>query len=194
VRAWLTAGIFGGSLVLAAFGVLPLAVAGFLGAFMVFVTRCVSSQDVYREVEWRVVILIACMLALGTAMESTGTAAFLAEKLGALMEGRKPLWLLGGFFVLTVLLTQPMSNQAAAAVVVPIAVAAANYLDLNPRPFVMMIAIAASCSYMTPLEPACMLVYGPGRYKFMDFVRVGTPLTVIVFGIALTLVPLIWPL
>jgi di/tricarboxylate transporter len=58
----------------------------------------------------------------------------------------------------------------------------------------MMIAIAASCSYMTPLEPACMLVYGPGRYKFMDFVRVGTPLTVIVFGVALTLVPLIWPL
>ena len=105
-----------------------------------------------------------------------------------------PLWLLGGFFALTVALTQPMSNQAAAAVILPIAVQTATHLQLNPRAFAIMIAVAASCSYLTPLEPACLMVYGPGRYRFIDFIRVGAPLTVLIFALAILLVPRIWPL
>jgi di/tricarboxylate transporter len=93
-----------------------------------------------------------------------------------------------------VLLTQPMSNQAAAVVVLPIALQTAAQLQLNPRTFAMMIAVAASCSYMTPLEPSCMLVYGPGRYRFVDFLRVGFPLTVIIAILAVVLVPVFWPL
>jgi di/tricarboxylate transporter len=104
------------------------------------------------------------------------------------------VWLLGAFFLLTLVLTQPMSNQAAAAVILPIAIQTANDLGLNPRTFVMGIAVAASCSYLTPLEPACLLVYGPGRYRFADFVRVGAPLTLVIFAIALWLVPKVWPL
>jgi di/tricarboxylate transporter len=170
---------------------LPIAVL--LGAFAIFVTRCIDPADAYRDIEWRVVILIACMLALGQAMVQTGTAVYLAGHVAAATGGLSPFWLLAGFFLLTVLLTQPMSNQAAAAVIIPIAIQTANHLGLNPRTFAMGIAVAASCSYLTPLEPACLMVYGPGRYRFTDFVRVGAPLTVVIFVIAMAMVPRIWP-
>jgi len=134
------------------------------------------------------------MLTLGVAMQYTGTAQYLADLLTKLVGTWNPLWLLTGFFALTVLLTQPMSNQAAAAVVIPVAVQTAIQLGLNPRTFAMMIAIAASTSYLTPLEPACLMVYGPGRYRFMDFIKVGGLLTVAVFLIAIILTPMLWPL
>jgi di/tricarboxylate transporter len=193
-KAWRTTLIFVGSLALAASNIMPLAVAVLVGAFATFLTRCISPSDAYREMEWRAVILIACMLALGEAMLRTGTAAYLAGHVAAWTAGVSPLWLLGGFFVLTVALTQPMSNQAAAAVILPIAVQTAAHAGLNPRAFAVMIAVAASCSYLTPLEPACLMVYGPGHYRFMDFMRVGLPLTLLLLVIALLLVPLTWPL
>jgi di/tricarboxylate transporter len=193
-RAWRASAIFCGSLVLAAFSVVPLAVAVLLGAFLTFATKCVSPADAYREVEWRAIILIGCMLALGQAMSDTGTANYLADLLTSMTSGLSPLWLVAGFFLLTVALTQPMSNQAAAAVIVPIAVHTAARLGLNPRTFVMTIAVAATCSYLTPLEPACLMVFGPGRYKFSDFFRVGAPLVVLLFVLAMVMIPRIWPL
>ena len=193
-RAWRAMLIFSGALTLAATGVLPLAVSVLLGAFAVFVGRCINPADAYRDIEWRAIILIACMLALGQAMAKTGTADFLAAHVASLTSSFPPEWLLGGFFVLTVLLTQPMSNQAAAAVIIPIAIETAEHVGVNPRTFVMGIAVAASCSYLTPLEPACLMVYGPGRYRFADFMRVGAPLTVIIFVLAMVFVPSVWPL
>ncbi|MEO6004104.1 MAG: SLC13 family permease [Opitutus sp.] len=193
-RALRATAIFFASLAVATFNLLPLPVAALLGAFMIFATRCISPSDAYRHVEWRAVILIACMLALGEAMLRTGTAAYFAQLLAAASVGSSPLWLLGGFFGLTVLLTQPMSNQAAAAVILPIAVQTASHLHLNPRSFAVMIAVAASCSYLTPLEPACLMVYGPGRYRFVDFLRVGAPLTLLIFALAMLLVPRYWPM
>ena len=126
-------------------------------------------------------------------MEATGTAKFLAGQIVKLMGRSQPVWLLTGFFALTVLLTQPMSNQAAAAVVLPVAIQTARQLGLNPRSFAMMIALAASCSFLTPLEPSCLLVYGPGRYQFVDFIKVGVLLTVLIYVICVVLVLLIWP-
>jgi di/tricarboxylate transporter len=193
-RAFRAMAIFTASLTLAASGIVPLPVAVLLGAFAVFVTRCVNPTEAYREIEWRVVILIACMLALGQAMSQTGTAQFLAGHVADATTGFSPMWLLGGFFVLTVLLTQPMSNQAAAAVILPIAIQTATHVGVNPRTFVMAIAVAASCSYLTPLEPACLMVYGPGRYRFGDFLRVGGVLTLVIFALAMVLVPKYWPL
>ncbi len=104
------------------------------------------------------------------------------------------MYILAGFFVLTVILTQPMSNQAAALVVLPVAVKTAVALGLNPRTFIVAVTYAASFSFITPLEPACVLVYTPGRYKFMDFVKIGSILTVIVFIAAMIFVPIFWPL
>lgn len=193
LRAWRAMAIFATALLLATLNILPLPVAVLLGAFATFVTRCITPTEAYREVDWRVVILIACMLALAEAMRHTGTATYLAAGVANLTDGWSPVWLLGGFFLLTVLLTQPMSNQAAAAVILPIAVQTAVHLDLNPRTFAIGIAVAASCSFLTPLEPACLMVYGPGRYKFADFIRVGAPLTLVVFALALWLVPAFWP-
>lgn len=87
-----------------------------------------------------------------------------------------------------------MSNQAAAVVVIPVAIQTAIHLGLNARTFAVMIAVGASCSFITPLEPACLMVYGPGNYRFFDFVKVGSILTVIIFAIALLMVPWLWPL
>src|ERR687891_332775 len=186
--------IFAGALLLGTFQIVPLPAAMLLGALLVFVTRTISPDDAYRQVDWKILILIGSMLGLGVAMQSTGTAQFLAERLTELVGSWNPLWLLTGFFALTVLLTQPMSNQAAAAVVIPVALQTAVQLGLNPRTFAVMIAVAASTSYLTPLEPACLMVYGPGRYRFMDFLKVGGLLTVIIYVLAIILTPMLWPL
>ncbi|HEY7529560.1 MAG TPA: SLC13 family permease [Gemmatimonadota bacterium] len=185
--------IFVGSLVLATFKVVPLAVAVLAGALVAFVTRCLSPEEAYREVEWKVLILIGSMLALGAAMEETGAARWIAGEVVDFVGTADLRWLLAGFFGLTVLLTQPMSNQAAAVVVLPVAIQTALQLDVNPRTFAMTVAVAASCSYLTPLEPACLMVYGPGRYRFMDFFRVGALLTLLIAALAVLLVPVVWP-
>lgn len=192
-KAWRALAIFSASMVLAATNVLPLAIAVLLGAFGILATRCVQPAEAYRDTDWRVVILIACMLALGQAMIGTGTAGFLAQHLARHIGGLSPRWVLGGFFLLTVVLSQPMSNQAAAAMIVPIAIRTAIELHFDPRPFALTIAIAASCAYITPLEPACLMVYGPGRYRFWDFVRVGGLLVLVLAALVVFLVPRIWP-
>jgi di/tricarboxylate transporter len=193
-RAPIAIAAFAGALALATAKILPFPVAVLLGALVVFVSKCITPQEAYREVEWKVIILIGCMLALGVAMQETGTAAWVAGKIVSVTSTLDPRILLGGFFVLTVVLTQPMSNQAAAVVLVPIAIQTAVALGLNPRTFAVMVAVAASCSYMTPLEPSCLMVYGPGRYKFVDFLRVGGILALIILAIAIVIVPMAWPL
>lgn len=185
--------IFVGALAAATFNLLSLPVAMLLGALLVFLTRCITPEEAYREVEWKILILIGSMLALGVAMQNSGTAQYLANLIVTNLGGSNPIWMLSAFFLLTVLLTQPMSNQAAAVVVVPVAIQTALLLGLNPRTFAVMIAVAASTSFITPLEPSCLMVYGPGRYKFIDFIKVGSLLTVIIYGIAILLVPRIWP-
>ncbi len=193
-KALLAIGIFVGALLLGVLKVVSLPIAALLGAFGVFISKLVTPEDAYREVDWRAIILIACMLSLGAAMEATGAAKYLAGLVVGWTGDAGPLWLLSGFFVLAVLLTQPMSNQAAVAVVLPIAIQTAIQLNLNPRTFAMMVAVAASCSYLTPLEPSCLMVYGPGRYRFADFLKVGSLLTVLIFIVAILLVPRVWPL
>ena len=186
--------IFAAALIAATFGLASFPVAGIGGAFFMLLARCISPEEAYRKVEWKVLILIGSLLSLGAAMEATGTGKYLAAQLIGVIGAQDPVFVLAAFFLLTVALTQPMSNQAAAIVILPIAFETANQLGLNPRSFAMMIAIAASCSYLTPLEPSSLMVYGPGKYRFSDFVKVGLPLTVLIFAIAIVMVPLMWPL
>lgn len=192
-RAPLAIGIFVAVLALASFKILPIAVAVLLGGFLVLVTRCLTPEEAYREIEWKALILIGSMLAVGAAMEQTGAAKYLAAQIVDLAGTANPTWLLTGFFFLTVVLTQPMSNQAAAVVVLPVAIQTAVTLGLNPRTFAMMVAVAASCSYLTPLEPSCVMVYGPGRYRFVDFLKVGALLTVLIYVVSILIVPAVWP-
>jgi di/tricarboxylate transporter len=193
-HAWPAVGIFTAAIAAATLEIVPLAVAFMTGAVLTLVTRCLTPEEAYRDIEWKVLILIGSMLSLGAAMQETGTAGLLAEWIVDLAGGANPLWLLTGFFVLTVVLTQPMSNQAAAIVILPLAIETAIEAGLNPRTFAMMIAVGASVSYLTPLEPACLMVYGPGRYRFIDFLKVGALLTVAIYLIAILLVPRVWPL
>jgi di/tricarboxylate transporter len=189
----LAIGIFVAVLVATTCGVsLPL--AAMAGVLLVFVTGCITPGEAYRSVAWKAIILIGAMLGLGAAMDHTGAAKYLASLLVSLAGESNPLWLLTGFFVLAVLLTQPMSNQAAAIVLLPVAIQTALQAGLNPRTFAMMIAVAASTSYLTPLEPACLMVYGPGRYRFVDFLKFGSVLTLLIYAISIALVPLVWPL
>ena len=193
-RAPLAAAIFVAAILAVTFlGVsLPVAMVG--GAFLMLVTRCLTPEEAYRQVEWKALILIGAMLSLGAAMEASGAGKYLARQMIDLVGEGNPYLLLASFFVLTVGLTQPMSNQAAALVILPIAMRTGLELGANPRTFAMMVAVAASCSYLTPLEPSCLMVYGPGKYRFSDFLRVGSPLTIIIFIIAMLIVPRVWPL
>jgi di/tricarboxylate transporter len=193
-RARIAIAIFLVALLLGITEVVPLPVAVLGGAFVAFITRVITPEEAYRDVEWKAIILISSMLALGVAMESTGAAKYLAGLIVQATNNANPVWILSGFFLLTVALTQPMSNQAAAAVVLPVAIQAAIQLGLNPRAFAMMIAIAASTSFITPLEPACIIIFGLGHYRFLDFFKVGVPLTVAIYFIAILLVPVLWPL
>lgn len=172
----------------------PLAVAVLLGVLLLLATKTLRYSELYSLIDFRLLVLIACMMSFGIAMEKTGTDRFLANLVVTYFQQYGETAVLAGFFLLTVALTQPMSNQAAALVVLPVAVKTALLLGLNPRTFAVAITYAASFSFITPLEPACVLVYTPGRYRFMDFVKIGTFLTIVVFIVAMFLVPVFWRL
>lgn len=193
-RAPLAAAIFVAAIAAATFNLASLPVAVLGGAFLMLLTRCLSPEEAYRQVEWKVLILIGALLSLGAAMDASGTGKYLAHQLIAIVGADSHYGLLTCFFVLTVALTQPMSNQAAALVVFPIAMQTGIEIGVDPRAFGMMVAVAASCSYLTPLEPSCLMVYGPGKYQFSDFFRIGMPLTVLIYGVAIMLVPRVWPI
>jgi di/tricarboxylate transporter len=172
----------------------PLSVAVLFGVFILLGSGSLLTSEVYDLIDWRLIVLIACMISFGLAMEKTHADQFLADLIVRATGHFGPLAVLAGFFVMTVMLTQPMSNQAAALVMLPIAVKTASALGLDPRTFAVAVTYAASCSFLTPLEPACVLVYTPGRYRFFDFVRVGSILTILVFAVVIWLVPNFWPL
>ncbi len=192
-KAKMAVSIFLASVALGALGLLPLAIAFLAGAVALVLTRCITTEEAYEAVDWRMMVLIGSMIAFGVAMEKTGTATLLAGLIAAHAGDWGTFGVMAGFFALTVLLTQPMSNQAAALVVLPVAIQVARQIGVNPRMLVMTVTFAASCSFLTPLEPSCVLVYGPGRYKFFDFARVGAILTLIVFLASMLLIPVFWP-
>jgi di/tricarboxylate transporter len=191
-RKWalLAFGIF---LVFSLSHVIPLPIAVLLGVMILLATQSLRMSEVYEMIDWRLLILIACMIGFGVAMEKTGADQYLADLIVRGTGRYGPTAVLAGFFIMTVALTQPMSNQAAALVMLPIAIKTALALGLNPRTFAITVTYAASCSFLTPLEPACVLVYTPGHYRFLDFVKVGSILTIAVFAIVMWMVPVFWP-
>ncbi len=171
----------------------PLPIAVLIGVMILLATQSLRMSEVYEIIDWRLLILIACMISFGVAMEKTDADQYLADFIVRGTGRYGPIAVLAGFFIMTVALTQPMSNQAAALVMLPIAVKTAVALGLNPRTFAITVTYAASCSFLTPLEPACVLVYTPGQYRFLDFLKVGSILTLAVFAIVIWLVPIFWP-
>lgn len=175
-------------------GIAPLSICFLSAALFTVLIRAISPQQAYLSVDWRLLVLIGGMSAFGVAMEKTGAAAFLSDLIIDHLEAYGLISIMTGFVVLTVFLTQPMSNAAAALVVLPIALKTAMQLDANPRTFAIAIMLAASVSLITPFEPSCILVYGPGKYKFFDFFKIGSLLTLMLIIIIVVMVPMFWPL
>jgi di/tricarboxylate transporter len=189
-----TLAFFATAIIVGGLGWLPLSIAFLAAAVLTILARCITLEEAYQFINWRLMILIGGMTAFGIAMQKTGAAEFLARWLVAGLEPWGITALIAGFFVLTILLTQPMSNAAAALVVLPVALSAAQRLEVNERTFAIAIMLAASISFIAPFEPACILVYGPGKYKFMDFVKTGAGLTLILMLLVLFFIPIFWPL
>jgi di/tricarboxylate transporter len=185
--------IFGGVVLVSAVGWIDSPTAFLAGAALVMALKCLSADEAGSYLNVRFLVMLAGMSTLGIAMEQSGAATFLANGIMDLLDTRAPLVLLGAFFVLTVVLTQPLSNAAAALLVLPIVIHAARNIGVDPRPLVIGVTLAASCSFITPFEPACLLVFSTGRYRFRDFVKVGLPLTAVAFVVSLVLVPILWP-
>jgi di/tricarboxylate transporter len=193
-KAPLAVAIMGAVLLSVLVGWLPIAIAAVIGATFTVLTRCVSMEEAYRFIDWPVVFLIACMLPLGIAMDSSGAAHFLADRIMDVVGGLGPLGVLAGLFLLSTLASQVMPNPAVVVLMAPVALATAGDLGVSPYSLMMAIAIAASASFLSPVShPANALVMSPGGYRFSDYVRVGLPLTVVVFLVTLLLLPLIWP-
>jgi di/tricarboxylate transporter len=190
----LTALFFIAAVVVGSFEWIPLSVAFLSAALFTVIIGAVKPERVYRLINWRLIILIGGMSAFGLAMEKSGTAAFLADKITDIFGGMGVMAVLSAFCVLVIFLTQPMSNAAAALVILPVAIKAAEMMHVNPRTFAIAIMMSASISLATPFEPASVLVYGPGKYRFMDFIKAGLPLTIILVIITILLVPVFWPL
>ncbi|QLG29511.1 SLC13 family permease [Halorarum halophilum] len=180
-------GIVGLVVALAALGVMPIVVSALAGALAMVLTGCLRPPEVYDAVQWDVIFLLAGVIPLGIAMESSGAAGLLADAVVAAGDVLPPLLLLGTFYVVTALLTNVVSNNASVVLMIPVAIEAAGTLGANPLAFAMAVTFAASTAFMTPVGyQTNLFVYGPGGYKFTDYIRVGGPLQAI-FAVVTTI-------
>lgn len=194
---WLPLVVLPAVVCLAAFGVADVLSAALVGAILILVTGVLEPATVYRSIEWPVLFLIAAFVPVGEAMVRTGAADWLA---GTLLEAvhmlPSPWYAWGGLFLLylvTSLLTEVSSNQASAILMVPVALSFSHGLDVDPRPFLIAVCLAASASFMTPLGyQTNMMVHGPGGYRFVDYLRFGAPLNLVVWLVSSALIPVFW--
>ncbi|WP_373046756.1 SLC13 family permease [Vulgatibacter sp.] len=190
----LALGILAFVVLLPAFGVVPITVSSLLGALAMVLTGCLTPEEAYQGIDWSVVVLLGAILPLGLAIQRTGTAELLANSLLWLTTPLGVYGLLATVYVLTAILTEVISNNAAALVLTPIAVAAATALGLSPMPFVIAVMFAASTSFMTPIGyQTNTFIYGPGGYRFIDFLRVGGPLNLVLAMVTTLVLPIFFP-
>ncbi|MDQ3108550.1 MAG: SLC13 family permease [Bacteroidota bacterium] len=186
--------LFGCAILLGSLKIIPISIAFMLTALVAYLIKAIPPDALMRSVDWRMIILIGGMSAFGVALTNTGGDIFIAEKITHLLSPLGNYGLMAGFMLITVLLTQPMSNAASVLVVLPIALQSAVEMGVEPRPLAIAVIVSASISMIAPFEPASLLVFAPGRYKILDFIKVGGILTIGALLIILFTVPLIWKL
>jgi di/tricarboxylate transporter len=173
---------------------IPIAIAAVAGVVLMVLTSCLTMEEAYQAIEWKAVFLIAGMLSLGIAMEQTGAARFLAEGMVSLVGGFGPVAVTAGLFLLAALASQVMPNPAVAVLLAPIALNTASDLGISPYPLMMTVAVSASAAFLSPVgHSANILVMGPGGYRFIDYIKVGVPLTLVVLVVVLLVLPVFWP-
>ena len=194
-RAPLAAGIMLGVVLSVLAGWLPIYIAAVIGATLMVLSQCLTMEDAYRAIDWRAIFLIAGMLPLGTAMQESGAAAYLAQLTMQYVGPLGPWWVIGGLYIITAAGTMIIPTAALVVLMSPIVLSACADLGIAPQTAMMAVAMAASASFTSPIShPANLLVMGPGGYRFGDYLRLGLPLTVVVFVTVMVLLPLIWPL
>ncbi|MEM9524141.1 MAG: SLC13 family permease [Pseudomonadota bacterium] len=188
-------GAMGGIVVLAALGVAPIFFLSVFAVALVLLTRCIDAEEAFAAIDGRLMALIFAMLAVGAALESSGAVIIIVDMIGPVLAQLPPFLIIWAIYLLTSILTELVSNNAVAVVVTPIAIGLAAALGLDPRPLVIAVMVAASASFATPIGyQTNMLVYGPGGYRFTDFLKIGVPLNLSVGFLAAILIPMIWPL
>ena len=196
-RAWFAIAVLVAMVFAVSLADVPISLAACGAAGLLILSRCITGPEARQSVQWPILIVIGAGLGLAQAMEQSGAADFVARGLvsaAGIGSNASPHVALGVIFVVCLLMAETLQHNAAAAIMFPIAVATAHLVDADPRGFVMAVASASCCAFASPVAyQTHLIVYGPGGYRFSDFVRTGWPLDVIVATIAIFLIPLIWP-
>lgn len=176
-------------------GYAPIAIAAVVGGTFMVLVGCLTMEQAYQAIDWRAIFLIAGMLPLGTAMQDTGAATYLADQMMLLLGDRGPWPVIMGLYILTAMATMIIPTAALVVLMSPIVLSAMSDMGLAPETAMMAVAMAASASFTSPIShPANILVMGPGGYRFVDYLKVGVPLTIVVFITVMVLLPILWPL
>jgi di/tricarboxylate transporter len=193
-KAWLAVGIMAAAIAVAALGWLPIVASAILGGIALVATRCLDNDQAYQAIDWRVIVLLAGVLPLGIAMQKSGLAQGIADFSVNWVGGFGPLAVLAAVYLTTALLTELMSNNAAAVLITPIAFSTALSLGVSPTPFLVAVLFAASTSFATPVGyQTNTMVYNAGNYRFVDFMKMGIPLNLMFWGLAVFLIPKFFP-
>jgi di/tricarboxylate transporter len=186
--------IFLSIILLAAFNVVSILIAALIGAVAMVIGRCITIEEAYNAIDWKIIFLLGGILPLGLALQQTGTAVWLANTAMKPLIEMGPLVVLASLYIITAALTELMSNNASAVLLVPIALSAAEIMGVSARPFLIAITFAASTSFATPIGyQTNTMIYVPGGYQFSDFARIGVPLNVLFWVTTVLVAPIIWP-
>ena len=196
---WMTIVVIIGTIALAAFGFMPIVKSAMLGVVILLALKILTPQESYQYINWQVIILISALIPVGIVIQKTGTAGWIAGLISSATESVPSEWqprvLLALIYFITIFLTEISSNAATAIIMTPISIAVAQQMGFDPRAFVFAVAFAASASFITPVGyQTNLMVYGPGGYKFSDYIRVGFPLAFIFWIMAIFILPILWPI
>lgn len=193
-KMFLALAIFAALVFVASMDLLKVHEAALIAVAAMVVTGCIRLHELYSAISWQTLVMLACLIPLGSAMDNTGLAAAIAEQLTGTLQQWGPIAVLSGMYLLTSLLTSIMSNNATAVLMVPICLSVASQLGVSPQPFVFAVMFAASASFMTPVGyQTNVFIFAPGGYKFSDFFLVGAPLNLIFWILASVMIPVFWP-
>jgi di/tricarboxylate transporter len=181
-------------LALTALHIVPLLIAALLGAVGMVLSRCLTIEEAYEAIDWRVIFLLGGIIPMGVALEQSGAALWLTQSILAPLVGSGPLVVLASLYLVTAIFTEVMSNNASAVILAPIALSLASSMHVDPRPFLVAITFAASTSFSTPIGyQTNTMVYAPGGYRFTDYTRAGGPLNLVFMAVAVVVIPMLWP-
>ena len=194
-KAWWAVGIFATAIIVASFGLVYLPIALGCATALYVLLNIVPIRDVYTSIEWPVIVLLGAMIPIGSALQSTGGTALIAGGIVDLSAGYSPVVVLTLLIIVTMTLSDVMNNTATAVIAAPIALEIATRLEVNPDPFLMGVAVAASCAFLTPIgHKNNTLIMGPGGYRFGDYWRMGLPLEILIIAVSVPAIVTFWPM